>query len=50
MPNAPSAGDQPESMIGKTLSHFRITDRLGAGGMGDVYRGEDSRLGRGVAS
>lgn len=49
MPNPPSAGDQPESMLGKTLSHFRITDRLGAGGIGEVYRGEDSRLGRSVA-
>jgi serine/threonine protein kinase len=31
-------------MIGAILSHFRITARLGAGGMGEVYRAEDGRL------
>jgi serine/threonine protein kinase len=39
----------PASMVGRTLGSYTLTARIGAGGMGEVYRARDSKLGRDVA-
>jgi len=48
-PNIGSASMGSIPVVGQTFCHYQIVERIGAGGMGEVYRSRDTKLNRDVA-
>jgi serine/threonine-protein kinase len=49
LPSPTDPPDEPERLVGQTVSHYRVLGKVGSGAMGVVYRARDTKLGRDVA-